>query len=224
MSSMKNKTLLWIFPILFCALIAPFTPYLDLSIERFFYKPDNHFVEHPFFEAFYNYAIYPCWFVSIPAMIILVLTYFKKSIKSWRPHALYLVVVLALGSGFFVHAVLKDNWGRPRPKQVIEFGGKQEYRPFYKPNFFNKPEPSRSFPCGHCSVGFYFFAFVFMGWRLNKKWLTYSGWMLATTLGILLGITRMAQGGHFFSDVLISALIMWLTALICDWLIYEELG
>ncbi len=224
---MKNKSLLWVIPILLVALLAPFTPYLDLTIERYFYALGEgnveHFVVHPVFEFIYNYGVIPSWIVAIPAMIILVLSYLIKSWKPWRSHALYLVITLAIGAGFIVHAALKDHWGRPRPKQVIEFGGIQEFRPFYEPNFFHQPEPSKSFPCGHCSVGFYFFSLVFLGWRLRKRWITNTGWIVGIGLGIALGITRMAEGGHFFSDVIITALIMWLTALACDWLIYEEM-
>jgi lipid A 4'-phosphatase len=219
---MKNKTLLWVLPILFCVLISPFTPYIDLSIERFFYLPNHRFVNNAFFNFMYDYAIYPSWMLFLPATIVLVLSYFKSSLKKWRPFALYLIVVLTIGAGFIAHAGLKEHWGRPRPKQVIEFGGKQEFRPFYRPNFFNQPEPSKSFVCGHCTIGFYFFALVFIGYRLKRKWITYLGWFIGIGLGIGLGITRMAQGGHFFSDVLFCALVMWLTSLIGDWLILEE--
>ena len=222
---MKNKTFLWLIPILVMALLAPFTSFLDLSIERYFYHLGEgtveHFVVHPFYEFMYNYAILPSWFIVIPAIIILALSYLIKSFKVWKQHALYLVLTFVIGAGFIVHATFKDHWGRPRPKQVIEFGGIQEFRPFYKPNF-HPPEPSKSFPCGHCSVGFYFFSFVFLGARLRKKWITNAGWILGIGLGSFLGLTRMAEGGHFLSDVLMSGLIMWLTALACDWLIYEE--
>lgn len=224
---MKNKTLLWVIPILLIALLAPFTPYLDLTIARYFYHMGEgtveHFVDNPFTRIMYEFGIYPAWLVVIPAMAILALSYLIKPLKAWRSHALYLVITLAIGSGFFVNVALKNNWGRPRPQQVIEFGGVQEFRPFYEPNFFHSPEPSHSFPCGHCTMGFFFFAFVFMGIRCNKRWLTYLGWVLAIGLGTMMSVARMAQGGHFLSDVLFSALIMWLTALICDWLIYEEM-
>ena len=51
---------------------------------------------------------------------------------------------MAIGVGLFTHILLKDHWGRPRPKQVTQFGGTQEFHPFYKPNFFDQPQPSRA--------------------------------------------------------------------------------
>jgi len=71
-------------------------------------------------------------------------------------------------------------------------------------------------------MGFAFFAFYFLGKRLNKKWMSVLGVVLALALGVGLGITRIAQGGHFFSDVLATALIMWLTAFAFDKLLFEE--
>ena len=130
------------------------------------------------------------------------------------------LLTIIFGAGLIIDKSFKDHWGRPRPKQTIEFGGTQPFRPFYKPHFFN-PEPSKSFPSGHSSMGFYFFSLVFVGRRLGKRWLFQSATMLAIVLGALLCYTRMAQGGHYFSDVLMSAAIMWWTALFFDWLIFQ---
>ena len=130
-----------------------------------------------------------------------------------------LLLSLALGAGLIAHTLLKDRWGRPRPRQVAEFGGHQQFRPYYLPNFFHQPEPSKSFPCGHCTMGFYFFAVALVCQRQGWRWGAIFSYFLAFFLGILLGVTRMAQGGHFFSDILVSALLMWWVASLLDrWL------
>ena len=59
-------------------------------------------------------------------------------------------------------------------------------------------------------MGFYFFAVAIVCHRLGWKKMAYASFGFAIALGTVLGITRMAQGGHFFSDILVSALIMWL--------------
>ena len=133
-----------------------------------------------------------------------------------RTHALALVLTIILGAGFITHTLLKDHWGRPRPKQVTEFGGSQPFRPFYSPNFFHQPHPSKSFPCGHCTMGFYFFALALVLKRLGYRKGYYFTFAFALVFGITLGISRMAQGGHFLSDVLAAGLIMWITAYLCD--------
>ena len=124
-------------------------------------------------------------------------------------------------AGFIRHTAFKDHWGRPRPKQVVEFGGHQQFRPYYSPNFFNQPEPSRSFPCGHCTMGYYFFAVAFVLRRMGSKIWEVVSYIFALLLGSALGLARMAQGGHSLSDVLWTALIMWLVAGAFDWLAYS---
>ena len=95
---------------------------------------------------------------------------------------------MVVGAGFIVHTALKDHWGRPRPKQIIAFGGEQTFRPFYSPNFFHQPEPSKSFPCGHCTMGFYFFAVAFAlrrsGYRRGNILAMLSRFFLAWPWGL----------------------------------------
>lgn len=219
----RHKT--WLLPILLMLAITPFTPWLDLAFARSFYTEGAdgaHFYSHPALEFIYVYALVPGQITVILALSALLLSYVVPRQFTWRPPALCLVLTLAVGAGFITHTLLKDHWGRPRPRQVVEFGGQQDFRPFWRPNFFRQPEPSKSFPCGHCTMGFYFFTFIFLGKRYRKRWLVYAGIALSAVIGITLGLTRMMQGGHFLSDVLVSALIMWLTAFVIDRLIFED--
>lgn len=210
-------------PLLLVILITPFTPFLDLSISQYIYDSNQgSFISNDFTKFVYNYGFYPADILCLLALIVLAVSFFKPDWIKWRRPALVLISTLIVGGGLITHIALKDQWGRPRPKQVIEFGGQQEFRPYYKPNFFNQPEPSKSFSCGHCTTGFFFFALALVGKRLKNKKITYLGWALAVTLGILLSVVRILQGGHFFSDTLITALIMWETALFFDWLIYRN--
>ena len=215
----------WLFPTLLMAAITPFTPYLDFEIARHFYHqgtPTEPFSQSQFLKLIYVYGLVPGQITIILALIGLLFSYTFKSCRNWRPYTLFVVLTLAIGGGLITHAILKDHWGRPRPKQVIEFGGKQGFRPYYKPNFFNQPEPSKSFPCGHCTMGFYFFTFILIGYRFGRKWLLYTGIALTVTLSAALGYTRMAQGGHFFSDILMAGFVMWLTAITLESLIFKE--
>lgn len=212
----------WWLPVLLMAIITPFTPMLDLAITREFYDSGKGFASNAFYDFMFVYGVIPADIVAGLAVIILLLSYISSYWKTWRSSALVLILTLAVGAGFITHVILKDHWGRPRPKQVIEFGGMQPFRPYYEPNFFHQPEPSKSFPCGHCSTGFYFFALALLGKRWNNKAVYWFGMGLAVSLGVALSLTRIAQGGHFLSDTLMTALIMWLTALTFDWLLFSD--
>lgn len=213
----------WWLPIVLMIILAPFTPYLDLNISRYFYEKGNgQFTSNAFYDFMFSYGVIPAEIVTIAAILLLFLSYFFSKLRKWRDPSLVFILTLILGGGLISHVILKDHWGRPRPKQVIEFGGTQQYRPFYDPNIFNQPQPSKSFPCGHCTMGFIFFALILVGKRLDNRAIYISGIVLSILLGGALGLTRIAQGGHFFSDVLMTALIMWLTALASEWLVYGQ--
>ena len=218
--TMIVKYLWWLVPILAMAILTPFISDWDMKLETYYYQ--NHFTPSAFDLFLYNYAIYPAQVVAIIALIVFLVSFLVPTWKKWRKPCLVLILTMVVGAGFVVHTLLKDQWGRPRPKQVVEFGGKQPFRPYYIPNFHNSIETSKSFPCGHCTMGFYFFALAFVFRRMGYIKLTYAALLFALFLGFGLGLTRMAQGGHFLSDVLMTGLIMWLIAGAFDWLIYSE--
>lgn len=214
-------------PLLALIMIAPLTPWIDRAIASAFYQMGantvNHFVQSYSLTLLYKYGPWVGLTTAIISAVIFIFSYPIRAVRKLRRSAMLLMLTMAMGAGFITNVVLKEYWGRPRPTQVEEFGGQQQFRPFYSPNFSSQPEPSKSFPCGHCTAGFYFFALAVIGLRTRRRWLTATGFLLAFTLGGALGITRMAQGGHFFSDVFVGALVMWWTALTFDWLIYADL-
>ncbi len=205
----------WLWPILAMLLITPWTPALDLAVSHYFYQGGHQFSSYPLFTFVFKYGfLYSKVLIGIALFFLMISCLFAKY-RAWRPAAIVFLLVVAIGAGGISHLIFKDHWGRPRPVQVIEFGGKQEFRPYYKPNFFNSPEPSKSFPCGHCTMGFCFFALALVGRRFNNRALFWVGLALALSLGGLLSLARIAQGGHFLSDTLMTALIMWLTSYLC---------
>lgn len=217
----NNQQRLWLWPLIAMALITPFTPWLDLAISHHFFH-NAHFSENAFCTFIYTYGLLPAQLAFVAACLFFLLSYLLKSWKPGRKMALVAILTMAIGSGLITNVILKDHWGRPRPKQTTEFLGQQQFRPYYIPNFSDQPEPSRAFPCGHCSTGFFFFAFTLMGIRTHNKPLTWISLAIAIALGGTLGITRIAQGGHFFSDVLASALVMWITAYVCAFSLLDE--
>ncbi len=220
--SMKRH-LNWLLPILFVALLAPFTPTIDLYVSNLFYNPHE--------GTFYNCAIMKILFrygeifgllSGGVAAFFLLLSFTKTKFRKYRPGSLALVLTLVIGSGLITNTLLKGYWGRPRPKQVVEFGGKHTYRPFWHPKAQKRDDLQKSFPSGHVAMGFYFLSLCLVGRRYNKRALFQTALFLTIGLGGGLMITRVAQGGHFVSDVLISALLMWLVALSVDKLIFSK--
>lgn len=218
---MNSSHLMWFSPIALLFLIAPFTSTIDLALSQMSYLT-NSFHSGPLLDFIFKWGLLPGQLLIAFSLIALIVSYLVNKYKRYRMQALYLVATLAIGAGFITHALLKDHWGRPRPRQVIEFGGTEEYRPFWKPNFSKQSKSMKSFPCGHCTMGFAFFSFYFLGKRLKKPWVSILGTFASLLLGIGLGAARILQGGHFFSDIFATALIMWLTALMFDKILFEK--
>lgn len=144
-----------------------------------------------------------------------------------RPMGLYLLLTVAMGPGLFVNAIGKEYAGRPRPRQVFEVRpqlSQAEYEaarqkriadgtevPYLAPFQFGKPGAGKSFPCGHCSVGFSFAALWLLVRRKNL-WLGRAALTGGLGLGMVMGVGRMAAGAHFFSDVLWAGLMTMLAA------------
>jgi membrane-associated PAP2 superfamily phosphatase len=123
---------------------------------------------------------------------------------------------LAVGPGLLVNASLKEHYGRPRPRQVTEFGGSKQFHPLGEPTWDGQ---GKSFPSGHASMGFFWFAPAIYFWpRCRRAARGLVG--LALIHGGLIGFARMAQGAHWPSDVLWSAGIVYLSA----WLLYRMLN
>ncbi len=198
---------------LFFIFFTPVSAWLDLKVSHHFYQA-GHFQTSLFLEWIYHYGIIPGWFLVGYAFFGLLISFFKKYYVTRQKDFIVIILTLALGSGLVAHLLLKDHWGRPRPRQTIEFGGSQAFHAFYQPQFFEQPQPSKSFVCGHCTMGFCFFSLFFLGIYYQKKMMALIGLLSALLLGGMLGYARIAQGGHFLSDVIISAFIMWWTALL----------
>lgn len=225
MISFLKKHGRWLVPLLCIVILAPFTPAIDLAFAHYFYDEQSHsFIGHtyPLFDFLYDFGELPAFFVAGIASLTLVGSYLFSSWKKLRTASLALVLVLIVGAGIITNALLKEFWPRARPKHIEQFGGIYPHQPFYYPEFSSTHAGLKSFPSGHCAMGFYFFALALVGQRENKRYLTWIGFFIAFTLGTSLGIARMAQGGHFFSDVLAAALIMWWTSLSVCWLVYND--
>lgn len=116
--------------------------------------------------------------------------------------ALYLLASLALGPGLVVNVVLKDHWGRPRPSTIAEFSGPNTYVPPFIPS--TQCDDNCSFPSGHAALGFWMVAFALLAPQRHRQ-LSVAAALL---FGSLVGLARIAQGGHFLSDVLVSGLLV----------------
>ena len=154
------------------------------------------------------YGVIPGFIVTVAAIVVIFAGLMTPRLAHWIRPGVYLVLVIAVGSGLISNMILKDHWGRPRPKHVIELGGDYPFVKVLTPAF---ELGGKSFPCGHATMGFLFFA-VALILRNRRPLLSWIAMAIALILGGLLGAARVVQGGHFPSDVLWAAGIMWFSS------------
>jgi lipid A 4'-phosphatase len=202
---------------------------LDMRIQLFFYDADKgwYIGETPLFKTLFLYGEKPAWILFSVSLALLVTGFiidkwilaksihrtsimysFITTVRKYRKGFLLIVLLMIIGPGLIVNAVLKDHLGRPRPREVVEFGGEYEFVEPWMPGEAGK---NSSFPSGHSSVAFYLFAPFFV-LEKDKKLLRRCFLYLGISFGFLMGLARMAQGGHFLSDIIWSGVLVFLTA------------
>ena len=101
-----------------------------------------------------------------------------------------------------INFFLKNVWGRARPGDILQLGGKENFTAWYQ--ISDSCSSNCSFVSGDASVGFSIIALYF----LTKKEVFF--W-LSLFLGCSLGLIRIMEGGHFLSDIVMSAVILYLS-------------
>ena len=126
----------------------------------------------------------------------------------------FLALSMLLGPGLLVNGILKDHWHRPRPVQVTEFGGTAQFQPWWSRD--GSCETNCSFVSGEASAATWLLAPALLVPAPFQPLAVAAAFMFAIAVGRL----RMAFGGHFLSDTLISILLTTLVILLLHrWLI-----
>ena len=197
----------------FLALTAIFIPFpeIDLWAASLFYNGDNDFwLRKTLFNVIKNDYIRP----GVGIVAVVGLAYYIYHRLTGRPGKVkrlarygFLLVCIALSTGFVVHAIFKDNFGRARPKQVTEFAGNQQFTPPLLPA--QQCERNCSFVSGDASLGYVFLALALYATHRRKTWI-----LVTVGAGLGLGLLRMMNGSHFLSDILYSGVFTCGTVLL----------
>ncbi|MBO9427305.1 MULTISPECIES: phosphatase PAP2 family protein [Stappiaceae] len=207
--------------IAYVALVSAFFlafPRTDLWVSGLFYsQTDGFWAQHnPFLQKVRHLGPYLVQTIAICSVAILVI----KLLLPGRPpivplrKPVFLISTLILGPGILVNSILKDNWGRPRPRSIEEFGGELPFQPVWKMTDYC--ERNCSFTSGEGAAGI---------WLVTMAFLVPASWRKAVLafvlpLCLILSINRVAFGGHFFSDTMLSWGLTFLVILSVYWLLY----
>ena len=176
---------------------------IDIDFSSLFYK-NGFYLRGSLYETFF-YKSVP---IIISTLAIGSITLFlyntisKKNILGIdKKTILYIILVLSLAPGLIVNATLKENWGRARPMDIVQFGGNKEFTPA----FILSNQGGNSFSSGHGSAAFSILGFALLARSRKKLWIT-----LALGYGVAVSFARIIGGGHFLSDNLTSFFIVYI--------------
>lgn len=196
--------------VLVATLLAWLTP-VDLFLARLFFDVDYGWPvgRTPLFRFAYNFGQLLGFLPAIVAACVLAASLRDRRLVRWRRASLFAILTLAIGPGLLVNAIFKEEWNRPRPRQVQEFGGSYRYE---RPLAIGTPgEGKNSFPSGHAAMGFIFTTPYFL--LLSRRPLAAKAWLaFGIALGLFIGCARMAQGAHWLSDVIWSFGMVYFTS------------
>ena len=179
-------------------------PQIDIYISSLFYE-DGFYLKGSLYEKiFYKSVPIVVTSLAIGSLSIFTYNYFsKKNILGLNKRVtLYIVLVLALAPGLIVNSILKENWGRSRPADIVHFGGAKEFTPA----FVLSNQGGNSFSSGHGAAAFSVLGFALLARSRKKLWIS-----LALSYGVAVSFARIIGGGHFFSDNVTSFFIVYIT-------------
>lgn len=109
--------------------------------------------------------------------------------------ALFVIAGLALGPGLVVNSLFKEVWGRARPIDVQTLGGADPFTPAWAPS--SACQSNCSFISGECAGA---------AWMVGAALVLTQALAVGLALAYALSLSanRIAFGGHFLSDVLLS--------------------
>jgi len=189
-------------------------PGVDLALADAFHSPDAGFAlsQSPVLKALRKSSTLGLVAVFLTAVILMVRAGMRGG---WRGlmtarRSWCVLAGLIIGPVLLVNGLLKGQWGRPRPVHLEAFGGDAPYVEVWRVSDWCAS--NCSFVSGESASAAWMVAAVVL---LPQPW---RGRLLlpVLTYGAALSVNRIAFGGHFLSDTLLSwSLVASVMALLC---------
>jgi lipid A 4'-phosphatase len=181
-------------------------PGIDLHISALFFDR-GFYLKHLWWQSLSHKGM--SYFLSLSLAAIAGIYAFNKLAQRnfWQvdgKRVSYLGLVLILGAGLVVNTGLKDNFGRARPRDIVEFGGTKSFTPAFVVS--HECASNCSFSSGEGAGGFFGLA---LAMALSRRRTILAA---AAAAGVLVSFARISAGAHFFSDTVVSFFVMLIVA------------
>lgn len=193
-------------------------PNLDLAVSHALYFDGEGFVGRGPIWAGVRLFFRILPFVALAAFAALYVCRRRGVNVPYAPSGralIFLAATLAIGPGLIVNLGLKDHAHRPRPTQTLDFGGPYAFRPWDR--FDGGCKKNCSFVSGEASQGFWMLGPA----SLAPPPLEPLAIGAALFVGVAASFVRLAQGGHYLSDVMLAGLLTVLILQVARWLTFR---
>ena len=193
-------------------------PLIDIYVSSLFYEPYEGFLlrahKYKIVGLFRHGIIYLSYVIVTTMVLLCIIRVFRPKFNApiATKSAVFIILSFLIVPIFLVDFTLKEHWGRARPYQTTEFSGSSQFSKAFV--ISDQCQSNCSFISGEAANAFAYLAFIFLATRRRKLVAT-----CVLTMACLVGLMRMAQGGHFLSDVVLSA---WLDYLVI-WILYQRM-
>ena len=153
------------------------------------------------------------------SVVILALPWLWKTDHKFKKEATFAIFLLAVGPGFMNNFIFKPYFKRPRPFQIERYNDQNNYK-YTPPLVQGTNRKHTSFPSGHARAAF-FFIFPWFCLRYRREYgirLIIPGFIF----GLITGSIRIMEGNHFFSDIMASLAVVYLTGTVLSYLLFSE--
>lgn len=179
---------------------------IDIRISRLFFDNGFYMASQGWTRLLHEGV---AWFIIVSLVLVVGIYVFNRLARRNvcavdGRKVVYLFLVLILGAGLIVNAMLKDNLGRARPRDIQEFGGSERFTPAFMVS--SACDRNCSFPSGDSAGAFFSLAFVLALSR--RRAFSTAG----VGFGVLVSAARIATGAHFLSDTVVSFFVMLIVA------------
>lgn len=205
----KVRVTFFLFFLIFSVGLVAYPEY-DLQFSSIFHDEEGGFLYHD--DLFVSFVFRSIPFASklFASICVMVLLYKLKSPKNIiKSPVIFLILSLAIGPGLIVNYGFKENFGRARPKEIIEFGGTKEFSS--AAIITDQCRSNCSFSSGHAAMGYYFTVFAWIAPFMLQNLVFFTAFLFGTGVGL----GRIIQGGHFLSDITFSFVIVILANELC---------
>ncbi len=180
-------------------------PQIDLAVSGLFFCPESGFFlkNNIILNGLKEAAFIGSRGLALGFLAALLISFMRRAqflglkARAWA----FLLLALLIGPGLIANVALKDQWGRARPREIVEFGGGATFTPAWKPT--DQCKRNCSFVSGDAAFGFFLPAIAYVVPRRRRG----VFWGLMAIGGLFAG-ARILMGAHFLSDVLAAMFLV----------------